>query len=130
MPKKAKYESDEDYSSDEDDEQSTRMESPEKLKRELKKCSLEKRILKHKIQINDLKNKLKTDSNKLNKYIVKKTNKTKTKKTKKVEYIYNPITNRMILKNETNKKRIEEQKISFLKKHSEDYLCMMFNNHL
>ena len=54
MPKKKEKDEDYVYSSDEDDESEQRMSSPAKLKRELKKCSLEKRILEHKLEIKNL----------------------------------------------------------------------------
>ena len=47
MPKKKEKDEDYVYSSDEDDEPEQRMSSPAKLKRKLKKCSLEKQILEH-----------------------------------------------------------------------------------
>ena len=123
MPKKKEKDEEYVYSSDEDDEPEQRMSSPAKLKRELEKCSLEKRILEHKLEIKNLKDKLKKDTKKsISKKVIKKT--------KKVEYIYNPITNKMIQKNETNRKRIKQQKDGFLKKFNENYLCMLLNEYL
>lgn len=119
MPKDEDYV----YSSDEDDEPEQRMSSPAKLKRELQKCSLERQILEHKLEIKNLKDKLKKGTEKSIK-------KLSIKKTRKVEYIYNPITNKMIKKNETNKKRIKKQTDGFLKKFNENYLCMLVNEYL
>lgn len=125
MPKKKEKNEDYVYSSDEDDEPEQRMSSPAKLKRELIKCSLEKRILEHKLEIKNLKKKLKKGTNES---IYKKV----VKKTKKVEeeYMYNPITNKMIQKNITNRKRIKKQTDSFLNRYNEDILCRMLKKYL
>ena len=124
MPKKKKKDEDYVYSSDEDDKPEKRMLSSDKLKIKLQKCSLERQILEHKLEIKNLKNKLKEGTNK------KISKKVSIKKTKKVEYIYNPITNKMIQKNETNRKRIKHQKDGFIKKYNENYLCMLLDEYL